>query len=429
MRLLWLLPFLGLALGLEAGFKEADINGDGRPERVAVTNLMDLAFGPKGEVLGWYVKLYKGTEIRDYARAQGNLAPNGPVITPLGFTPREAQFEVKDGELLARFIGEEGSLLYRIQKGRYTLEVEADFPLTLKLSPTGTPKILLEGQAEPLPSGEGKALYLAWQTRPKAGYALVAYGGPFEARLLGREGEVRPAPGKPLKVYGGQNELVRFHVEGLLGLPGLFEPNLWGQLSLGLLWVMETAHAYTGSWGLAILILTLLVRLLLWPLMHQQFKSMAEMQRLQPIIQEINKKYKDNPEKRAEATMKLYQEHKVNPLSGCLPLFLQLPILFLLWKVIANYEFGQGLLWIPDLALPDPLYILPILYLATAFLSTWLSAHGNKDIVRQSLFMNAIFLFLILQFPAGVTLYWVLSNLIGLFQQWLINRSLKPLKA
>lgn len=127
--------------------------------------------------------------------------------------------------------------------------------------------------------------------------------------------------------------------------------------------------------------------------------------------------------------MKLYQEHKVNPAAGCLPLLIQMPILFILWRVIANYEFGQGFLWIPDLALPDPYYILPILYVASTFLSTWLSAHGNRDLIRQSLFMNLIFVFLVLQFPSGVTLYWVLSTLIGLVQQWLINKSLAPLKA
>ena len=127
--------------------------------------------------------------------------------------------------------------------------------------------------------------------------------------------------------------------------------------------------------------------------------------------------------------MKLYQEHKVNPAAGCLPLLIQMPILFILWKVIANYEFGQGFLWIPDLALPDPYYILPVLYVASTFLSTWLPAHGNRDLIRQSLFMNLIFVFLVLQFPSGVTLYWVLSTLIGLVQQWLINKSLAPLKA
>jgi YidC/Oxa1 family membrane protein insertase len=428
-RLIALALLLLPALALEAGFKDVDVNGDGVPEKVAVTNLVDLAFDQKGQVVGWYVKAYKGTAIADYAKAP-NLRADGPVVSPAGFTPTKAEFLVEDGRLLARFQGQEGTLTYEIAKGRYTVKVQADFPLALKLLGQGTPKILLEGGKEPLPSGEGAARYLAWQTRPKAGYALVAFAEtPLKARLVGKEGEVALAPGETLKVYGGQNELVRFHVEGLLALPGLFTPNLWGQLSLGLLWIMEIAFRYTGSWGLAILFLTLVVRLLLWPLMHQQFKSMAEMQRLQPLIQKINEKYKDDPNKRAEATMKLYQEHKVNPAAGCLPLFIQMPILFILWKVIANYEFGQGLLWIPDLALPDPYYILPVLYVASTLLSTWLSAHGNKDVIRQGLFINLIFVFLVLQFPAGVTLYWVLSNLIGLFQQWLINKSLKPLAA
>ncbi|BDG16819.1 YidC/Oxa1 family membrane protein insertase [Thermus brockianus] len=428
-KLLALFLLLSPVWALEAAFKDMDVNGDGTPEKVAVTNLMDLAFDPKGQIVGWYVKTYKGTAIGDYTRAP-NLADGAPVVAPEGFAPERAEFLVEDGRLLARFQGPEGTLTYRLAKGRYTLEVEADFPLTLKLKAQGQPKVLPEGAKDPAPSGEGLLRYLAWQTRPKAGYALVAFAeGPVAGKLVGKEGEVRLEPGKALKVYGGQNELVRYHVEGLLSLPGLFSPNIWGQLSLGLLWLMETAFRYTGSWGLAILFLTLVVRLLLWPLMHQQFKSMAEIQRLQPLIQKINEKYKDDPNKRAEATMKLYQEHKVNPAAGCLPLFIQMPILFILWKVIANYEFGQGLLWIPDLALPDPFYILPALYVATTFLSTWLSAHGNKDLIRQSLFMNLIFIFLVLQFPSGVTLYWVLSNLIGLGQQWLINRSLKPVAA
>ncbi|BFH76482.1 YidC/Oxa1 family membrane protein insertase [Thermus thermophilus] len=428
-RLLAAFLLLLPALALEVGFKDADVNGDGTPEKVAVTNLMDLAFDEAGQVVGWYVKAYKGTAFSDYTRAP-NLSANGPVLAPVGFLPLEAEFAVEDGLLLARFRGREGTLTYRIPEERYTVEVTADFPLTLKLSAQGNPKALLEGAVEPAPSGEGRLVYLAWQTRPKAGYALVAFADqPLPGKLVGKEGEVALAPGQTLRLYGGQNELVRLHVEGLLSLPGLFSPNLWGQLSLGLLWIMEAAYRFTGNWGLAILFLTLVVRLLLWPLMHQQFKSMAEIQRLQPLIQKINEKYKDDPNKRAEATMKLYQEHKVNPAAGCLPLLIQMPILFILWKVIANYEFGQGFLWIPDLALPDPYYILPVLYVASTFLSTWLSAHGNRDLIRQGLFMNLIFVFLVLQFPSGVTLYWVFSTLIGLVQQWLINKSLAPLKA
>ncbi|RTI01252.1 hypothetical protein CSW29_04490 [Thermus scotoductus] len=191
MRRLWATLFLLAlpALALEAGFKDQDVNGDGVPEKIAVTNLMDLAFDQKGQVVGWYVKTYKGTAFNDYTRAP-NLSGNGPVVAPVGFTPEKAEYQVEDGRLLARFQGQEGTLTYRIEKGRYTVQISADFPLTLRLS-----------------------------------------------------------------------------------------------------------------------------------------------------------------------------------------------------------------------------------------------AHGNKDLIRQSLFMNLIFIFLVLQFPAGVTLYWVLSNLIGLVQQWLINKSLKPLAA
>lgn len=218
-----LLPFfflLGLsALALEAGFKDQDVNGDGIPEKIAVTNLMDLAFDQRGQVVGWYVKTYKGTAFNDYARAP-NLSEGGPVVAPVGFTPEKAEFSVQDGRLLASFQGAEGTFTYRIEKGRYTVQVTADFPLTLRLSAQGNPKVLLEGQKEPTPSGEGPITYLAWQTRPKAGYALVALGeGPLSGKLLGKEATLTLVPGETLRIYGGQNELVRFHVEGLLPLP------------------------------------------------------------------------------------------------------------------------------------------------------------------------------------------------------------------
>jgi YidC/Oxa1 family membrane protein insertase len=164
--------------------------------------------------------------------------------------------------------------------------------------------------------------------------------------------------------------------------------------------------------------------------MHQQFKSMAEMQRLQPpSSRRSTRSTRTTPTSGAEATMKLYQEHKVNPAAGACPFSSRCPSSSSSGRLIANYEFGQGLLWIPDLApAPTPT--------TSSRSSTWpppssppgSPPHGNKDVIRQGLFMNLIFVFLVLQFPAGVTLYWVpLSNLIGLFQQWLINKSLKPL--
>jgi YidC/Oxa1 family membrane protein insertase len=249
-RLIALALLLLPALALEAGFKDVDVNGDGVPEKVAVTNLVDLAFDQKGQVVGWYVKAYKGTAIADYAKAP-NLRADGPVVSPAGFTPTKAEFLVEDGRLLARFQGPEGTLTYEIAKGRYTVGVRADFPLTLRLSAQGAPRVLLEGQGEPLPSGEGAARYLAWQTRPKAGYALVAFAEtPLKARLVGKEGEVALAPGETLKVYGGQNELVRFHVEGLLALPGLFTPTSGASSSWAFFgsWRSPSATRGAGAW-------------------------------------------------------------------------------------------------------------------------------------------------------------------------------------
>jgi YidC/Oxa1 family membrane protein insertase len=153
---------------------------------------------------------------------------------------------------------------------------------------------------------------------------------------------------------------------------------------------------------------------------------MAEMNKLKPLMDEINAKYpaKEDLQKRQEATMKLYQEHKINPAAGCLPIFLQMPILFLIYKIMVSYEFGQGVLWLPDLALPDPIYILPIIYIATLLLSTYLSAAGNPQAMRQGMLMNLIFAFLLFSFPAGVTIYWILSTLVSLGQQWIINKQL-----
>ena len=436
----WIVPLLLLlapALALKAGWREVDTNGDGTPEKVAVTNLMDVAFAEDGRIVGWYVKPVKGREIRDYARAANLIRPGLPSPGLAGIALKAEGFTFEDGALVARFSGEGARVTWRIPLERYsaTLALELNAPGELVWSGIGgtdhpVTKLLLEGANAPVPAGEGKARYLAMQTKAKAGFAFVLVPrAPLAAKLeLKNGGAVArlalPAGKSELRVYGGQNELVRYHVEGLLDLPGLFKPNVWGQLSLGLLALMEFFYRLSGNWGVAILLLTLVVRLLLWPLMHQQFKAMAAMQRLKPYVDEINKKYKDDPEKKNQELMKLYAEHKVNPAAGCLPMFIQLPILFVLWRVIANYEFGQGFLWIPDLALPDPYYLLPVLYVAVMIAQTLLMSQGNKEAIRQSLFMNLLFVYLVLQFPSGVTLYWVFSTLIGLLQQWMINRQL-----
>ncbi|WP_051304064.1 YidC/Oxa1 family membrane protein insertase [Calidithermus chliarophilus] len=449
---LGLLFTLSPALALKAEWRDADVNGDSKNEKVAVTNLADVALNTQGQIVGWYPKQVRGTDFKGNYNGKLNLVRPGVPLpgTLSGFTSPQAEFTQapngnKGGKLTATFTQGDAKLTYVIDPLFLSLEVsvESDSPRVLSWSGIGgtdrpLTKWLTPGNTQPTESGSGKPVYVAWQHSPTKGYAMVVQPVQgFDQAKLARSPsgdsatlEISAPAGQAttFRAYGGFNEMVRLHVERYLELPGLFNPDIWGRLSLALLWVMEQGHRWTGSWFFGIVLLTLIVRLLLWPLMHQQYKSMAEMNKIQPLIQEINKKFKDNPEKRTEATMKLYQEHKINPFAGCLPLFLQLPVLFVLWKVIANYEFGQGVLWIPDLALPDPFYILPILYILTTLASTYLSAAGNPDALRQGMIMNLVFVFFIFSFPSGVSIYWILSMVITLAQQWLIKRSLGDLK-
>ncbi|MEM7738304.1 MAG: YidC/Oxa1 family membrane protein insertase [Deinococcota bacterium] len=226
-----------------------------------------------------------------------------------------------------------------------------------------------------------------------------------------------------LAVYTGPNELVRYHQEDYKDLPGLFTPNILGRLSLGIIFVLELLQSFIGSWGLSIILLTLFFRLLIWPLMATQTKSMVGMQKIQPKLKVLQEKYKNNREKLTQETMKLYQEAGVNPMGGCLPMVLQMPLFIILWRVFMNFEFNQGFLWIPDLGQADPFYILPIVYVGVMVGQSLLSAKGNKETLRQQLMINVIFVFFIINFPSGVALYLVTSMLVQVGQQYLIQRS------
>ncbi len=226
-----------------------------------------------------------------------------------------------------------------------------------------------------------------------------------------------------VRLYAGNNELVRYTQEGFLELPGLFRPNILGRLSLAVVRALQFIHEYVPSWGLSIIVLTLLFRALVWPLITTQTRSMFGMQALQPKIQEIQRKYKDDREKLTQETMKLYREAGVNPAGGCLPILVQMPLFIILWRVFVNFEFAEGFLWLPDLGQADPVFILPILYIGVMVAMSWFSARNNPTMLRQSMIMNLVFGFIIFAFPAGVLLYYVVSMLIQVLQYWLISRN------
>lgn len=225
-----------------------------------------------------------------------------------------------------------------------------------------------------------------------------------------------------LQTYLGKNELVRFYQESYFELPGLFNPNILGRLSLWILAALEFIHEYVPSWGLSIIVLTLVFRALVWPLITTQTRSMFGMQKLQPEMQKLQKKYKDDREKLSQEMMKLYKDAGVNPAGGCLPILLQMPLFIILWRVFVNFEFNEGFLWIPDLGLADPFYILPALYVAVMLGQSWYSARNNPTMLRQSIIINLVFVFIIVNFPSGVLVYFVVSMGVQVFQYWLLSR-------
>ena len=206
--------------------------------------------------------------------------------------------------------------------------------------------------------------------------------------------------------------------------------------------VMFLYENVTKNYGLVIILLTILVRIILTPLTISQTRSMAKMQKLQPQLKEIQKKYKEDKQKIQQETMEFYKKNNVNPLAGCLPLILQMPVFFALFHVlrepsemitsvlglpyidgVANPNFT--FLWL-DLNAKDPYYILPILMVATMFLSTILtsaSSSGQNKIMMYA--MPAVFGVISINLASGILIYWVTTNVWSIGQQWVVNRFIK----
>ncbi|MPQ44405.1 membrane protein insertase YidC [Clostridium tarantellae] len=188
-----------------------------------------------------------------------------------------------------------------------------------------------------------------------------------------------------------------------------------------------------AGYVMAVFLLTLLVRLLVLPLNIKQMKSQVKMQEIQPEIAKIQKKYKNNPEKLNQETMRLYKEYKINPMSGCLPLLIQMPILFALYYVFMTPSFkagtaGVSFLWLTDLSGPDKLMILPILSAATTYLSSYImqksmssnAENGGINMNTMNLVMAGMMGFMSINFPSMLVLYWVIGNIIQMLQTYIL---------
>ncbi|NLC07688.1 MAG: membrane protein insertase YidC [Syntrophomonadaceae bacterium] len=183
-----------------------------------------------------------------------------------------------------------------------------------------------------------------------------------------------------------------------------------------------------GSYGLAIILITILLKILIYPLSAKQMESMRAMQEIQPKVKELQEKFKKQPERAQQAVMELYQKHKVNPLAGCLPLLIQMPILIAFYQALLHIEYLEpahaGFFWIPNLSEPDRMLILPILAAASTFWQQIVTTPAAMDQTQKYLlfFMPLFIGYISYKFPAGLALYWVVFSVLGALQQIYVNR-------
>lgn len=440
--------------------------GDGRLTRITSKGV-DYFFDEAGQLVAAFGKQQRGQKLGDYTiDTRTNLIPFDSTVPGLALLI-DGQYEAPrivssgwqlgdDGQLLGTFEQKVGGLTVvrrlSLRSGIDTIGVEVEVTRPEASGASSEVQLAVPGigrTASPtvkIGYGDTFALNPAEQAFADPTYASLQMNNNNRDFAL----IMRPAPGsrglsaayqRPNRValqatlpaaassytfdfglYPGHNELVRYSQEHYLELPGLFNPNILGRLSLIVVRILEFVHQYVPSWGLSIIVLTLLFRALIWPLISTQTKSMFGMQRLQPKLQELQKKYKDDREKLTQETMALYREAGVNPAGGCLPILVQMPLFIILWRVFVNFEFNEGFLWLPDLGQADPFYILPILYVAVMVATSYFSARGNPQMLRQSLIINVVFVFIIIGFPAGVLVYYVVSMLVQVFQYWLLSR-------
>lgn len=217
--------------------------------------------------------------------------------------------------------------------------------------------------------------------------------------------------------------------------PGLDLVKDYGMLTIiakPIFWLMTQIHNILGNWGFTIIVLTILIKLAFFPLSAASYRSMAKMKLVTPKMTAIRERHKGDSVKMNQAMMELYKTEKINPLGGCLPIVVQIPVFIsLYWVLLASVEMRNApwIGWIHDLASPDPFYILPVLMAVSMFIQTKLNPTPPDPIqAKVMMFMPIAFSVMFFFFPSGLVLYWVVNNILSIAQQWVITRRIESSK-
>ncbi len=200
-------------------------------------------------------------------------------------------------------------------------------------------------------------------------------------------------------------------------------------LAQPLFWLLKTLHGLLGNWGWAIVCVTILIKLAFYKLSETSYKSMANMRKLAPRMKTLKERYGDDRQKMNQAMMEMYKKEKINPLGGCLPIVVQIPVFIALyWVLLESVELRHApfILWITDMSSPDPYYILPLLMGATMLIQQRLNPAPMDPIQAKVMMMLPIvFTVFFAFFPSGLVLYWVVNNTLSIAQQWMITRRIE----
>lgn len=250
----------------------------------------------------------------------------------------------------------------------------------------------------------------------------------FSIGTVSSLGVIAPGAGidVPAKFYAGPQT----HKDLVAAAPGLEYTVDYGWLTViasPLFWVLSAIQKVVHNWGVAIILLTILIKLAFYPLSAASYRSMAHMREMAPRLQSLKEKFGDDRQKMQQAMMELYKTEKINPMGGCLPILIQIPVFIALyWVLLGSVEMRHApfMLWIHDLSTPDPYYVLPILMGATMIIQTRLNPTPPDPIQAKIMtIMPIVFSIFFFFFPAGLVLYWLVNNILSIAQQWHINRT------
>lgn len=265
-------------------------------------------------------------------------------------------------------------------------------------------------------------------------YARKAGEGLYDVGTILPVGAIQPRTNKEFSatLYAGPQEQDKLNSLA----PGLGLTVDYGWLTViaaPIFWALSFIHKYVGNWGVAIILLTVFIKLLFFPLSAKSYRSMAQMKVLGPKLQKLKEHYGDDRQKLHQAMMELYKTEKVNPLGGCLPIVVQIPVFIsLYWVLLASVEIRHSpfIFWIHDLSAPDPFYVLPIVMGITMLIQTKLNPTPPDPIqAKVMMIMPLAFSIFFFFFASGLVLYWLVNNVLSIAQQWTITRNLEHAKA